>query len=149
MRVRTLPLVLAVLTSIAGCDGTHTTSLEIAAESASSAIPTGVTCGNAPELRQRAANDRSRVGASRSDHERISVGSRANFLATLAVIADLKCKVALAAADEALNPALQAAREAQSNASVYEQTRGFHEADFLARRAVDLLIERLGAPGAK
>ena len=55
----------------------------------------------------------------------------------------------LAEVDEALKPALEAARQAESNASVYEQTRGFHEADFLARRAVDLLIERLGAPGAK
>ena len=149
MRVRTLLLVLAVPTSIAGCDGTHTASLEIAAESASSAIPTGVTCGNAPELRQRAANDRSRVGASRSDHERISVGSRANFLATLAVIADLKCRVTHAEADDVLKLAFEAARKAEATDSVYEKTRGFNEANFAATRAVELLAERLAGPATK
>jgi hypothetical protein len=144
MRMRALPLVLAILASVAACDSGR----QVVAGSRS-VIPPAVNCGDAPQLLQRVAADRRQIGESRSDHERISVGSRANFLGTLALIADLKCKVVLAEVDEALKPALEAARQAESNASVYEQTRGFHEADFLARRAVDLLIERLGAPGAK
>jgi hypothetical protein len=143
MRVRTLLLALVVLTSIARCDGngTQVVSLEIA-ESPSSAL-TAVNYGDAPQLRQRAAEDRRRVDQSRSDHERISAGSRANFLATLAVIADLKCRVPHAEAEEVLKLALAAARKAGATDSVYEKTRGFNEATFAATRAVELLTERL------
>jgi hypothetical protein len=147
MRVRTWPLALTVLMSIAGCEREPVLSADIV--EASSGIPAAVTCGNASQLRQRAANDRSRVGESRSDHERISVGSRANFLATLAVIADLKCKVTDAQADDAIKPALEAARRAEETDSVYEKTRGFNDAGFAAMRAIALLTERLPAPPAK
>lgn len=148
--MRTLLLALAVLTSIAGCDGNSTQEIRLEiAESPSSAFPNAVNCGNAAPLRQLAANDRSRVGQSRSDHERIWVGSRANFRATLAVIADLKCRVTHAEADDALKPAFEAARKAEATDSAYEKTRRFNEANFAATRAVELLTERLVAPGAK
>ena len=136
MRVRTLLLVLAVPTSIAGCDGTHTASLEIAAESASSAIPTGVNCGNAPELRQRAADDRGRVDESRSDHERISVGSRANSWPRWPL-----SRISSAGSPRRgrgpLKLALEAAHKAEATESVYEKTRGFNQASFAATRAID------------
>jgi hypothetical protein len=150
MRVLTLLFALVVLTSIAGCDGNGTqvdVSLGIA-ESPSSAL-TAVNCGDAPQLRQRAAEDRRRVDQSRSDHERISAGSRANFLATLAVIADLMCRVTHAEAEEVLKPALEAARKAEATDSVYEKTRGFNEATFAATRVVELLTERLAASAKK
>ena len=137
MRVRAL-LLAAVLMSIAGCDGPSTLSVELM-EAPSSAIPTAVNCGDAAQLRERVASDRTQVAQSRSDHERISVGSRANFLATLAVIADLKCTVTSTEADDLLKPALEAARRAAENDSVYEKTRGFIDAHFAATRAVALL----------
>ena len=112
------------------------------AESAGT-MPTVVNCGDAAHLRQRAADDRRRVDESRSDHERISIGSRANFLASLAVIADLKCKVSSAGADEALKPAFEAAQRAETNKSVYEKTRGFAEADFMAHQVIDSLIQQV------
>ena len=145
MRARTLLLALTVLTSIAGCDGPQVLSVEVV----ESAIPTAVSCGQSGQLRERAANDRSRVGESRSDHERISLGSRANFLATLAVVADLKCTVTGTDAEEPLKAALEAAHKAESTNSVYEKTRGFNEANFAAIRALKLLTERLARPATK
>ena len=142
MRVRTLVLVLPILTSIAGCDGAQQLSGGIS-ESSSSAIPTSVQCGNGGQLRQGAANDRRRVDESRSDHERISIGSRANFLASLAVIADLKCKVSSPDVDDMLKPALEAARKADANTSVYERTRGFAGADFTAHQVIDSLVRQV------
>ena len=140
--MRALVPALAILTSIAGCDGAQHVSGGIS-ESPSSAIPTAVHCGNGGQLRQHATNDRSRVNESRSDHERISIGSRANFLASLAVIADLKCKVSSPEADDMLSPALEAARKAEANSSVYEKTRGFAGADFTAHQAIDRLVQQL------
>ena len=142
MRMRTSVPVLAILTSIAGCDGAQNVSVELR-ESSSSAIPTAVHCGNGGQLRQGAANDRGRVDESRSDHERISIGSRANFLASLAVIADLKCKVSAPEIDDTLKPALEAARKAEANSSVYERTRGFAAADFTAHQVIDSLIQQV------
>ena len=142
MRIRALVLALAILASIAGCDGAQHVSVELR-ESPSSAMPTAVHCGNGGQLRQRAANDRSRVDESRSDHERISIGSRANFLASLAVIADLKCKVSSPDVDDMLKPALEAARKAEANASIYEKTRGFAGADFTAHQVIDSLVQQI------
>ena len=140
--MRALVPALAILTSIAGCDGATHVSVELR-ESPSSAIPTAVHCRNGGQLRQLAANDRSRVGESRSDHERISIGSRANFLASLAVIADLKCKVSAPEIDDTLKPALEEARKAEANASIYEKTCGFAEADFTAHQVIDSLIQQI------
>jgi hypothetical protein len=108
-----------------------------------------VNCGDAPQLREHAGNDRRRVDQSRSDHERISIGSRANFMASLAVIADLKCKVTLAEAADTLEAALESARKAEGNTSVYEKTRGFADADFQAHRLIEQLVQRLGEPSTK
>lgn len=49
----------------------------------------------------------------------------------------------------ALKVALEAARKAETTDSVYEKTRGYHQASFAATHAIDLLIERLTAPAAK
>jgi len=139
MRIQAL-LAAAALLTVTGCGGDSS----VATESASAGvIPAAVSCGDAPALRQRAADDRRRIAESRSDQERISVGSRANLLASLAVIADLKCKVTLAEADEALKPALEAARKAAATKSVYEKTRGFNEASFAATGVVEALLARI------
>lgn len=138
MRMATLALALAVLASVAACNGER----RVVAESRS-VPPLAVNCGDAAQLRQHAADDRRRVDESRSDHERISIGSRANLLASLAVVADLKCKVSSPEVDDLLKPALEAAQEAEANASVYEKTRGFAGADFTAHRVIELLVQRI------
>lgn len=144
MRLRTLFLALMVVPLITGCESRAETSVEVVEP-----IPTAVNCGDAPQLRERAGADRRRVEQSRSDHERISLGSRANFLASLAVIADLKCKVTFTSADETLKRSLDLAREAESSDSIYEKTRRFHDADFTARQVIDMLIPRLVAAPVK
>jgi hypothetical protein len=133
MRVHALILTSALV--LTACEGAP----PVVASSAAS-IPAAVACGDAPGLRQQAAADRRQVDDSRSDHERISAGSRANFFAALAVIADLKCQGLPPAADADVNAALQLAGKADTTNSVYEKTRSFHEASFLATRAIEMTV---------
>ena len=75
--------------------------------------------------------------------------SRARFIATLATIADLRCKVSLTDADEILPRALDAARAAEKTRSFYARTLKWQEADRIADEAVALMIKRLPSPMAK
>jgi len=100
-------------------------------------------------LRQRAVDDRRQSDELRSDHERIYVGNRAGFFASLAIIADLKCKVTPAEADEALKPAFEAARKAEDTSSMYEMAFRWGEADFMATQVIALLVQQLPAPPSK
>ena len=139
MHTGRLLLVLALTSCLPACESRPDLSVDIVEP-----MPTAVNCGDATRLREQAAHDRRRVEQTRSDHERISVGSRANFLASLAVIADLKCKVAVAEGDDTLKAALEAARHADANHSVYESTNGFNAANFKATQVVEALLGRLG-----
>jgi hypothetical protein len=51
--------------------------------------PTAVSCGDAPQLRQRAADERRRSDEVKSDQEKITLGTRASYPASLAIVADL------------------------------------------------------------
>lgn len=144
MRLRALPLALAII-ALTACDGGNTTSDYPPASPA----PTAVSCADAPQLRQRAVDDRRQSDELDSDHERIYVGNRANFFASLAIIADLKCKVTLAEADEALKPALEAARKAETTSSMYERASRWGEADFIAAQVITVLIQLLPAQPTK
>lgn len=142
MRVLMVLPGLIVIAALADCGGSD---LRAASEEMA-AVPAAVNCGDAPQLSQRAAEDRQRVIGSRSDHERIATGSRANFLSSLAVIANLKCRDAGAAVDDSLNAALAAARNAAATKSVYEKTRGYQEATFLATRVIETMTASAVAP---
>ena len=136
MRSHTFFLVLATLVTATACTRTG-------ANARPTSVPQSVACADASPLRQRAVDDRRKSEASKSDHEKIAVGSRASFFASLATTADLKCKVALAEADEALKPALEAARKAEATSSTYERAQRWNEATFIATEVMALQIQRL------
>jgi hypothetical protein len=137
MRLRTVPLAVAAVVLTACGTGNEVTPAAPA--------PTGVTCGDGLKLRQRAVDDRRQADHLKSDHEKIYVGNRAGFFASLAIIADLKCKVPLAETDEPLRPAFEAARKAESTSSMYERAIRWSEADFIASQVAALLIQQLPA----
>jgi hypothetical protein len=111
--------------------------------------PTAVSCGDAAQLRQRAVDDRRQSAQTRSDQEKIYIGNRASFFASLAIVAELKCKVTLVQADEALKPAFEAARKAHETRSMYERAKQWGEANFMATQAIALLIQQLPAPPSR
>jgi hypothetical protein len=109
-------------------------------------LPATIACADAPELRQSAAEDRRLAEASRSDQERIVAGSRATFLVSLAIIAELGCAGPLAGADQPLGAALEAARQADEASSFYVAAGRWTEAGFLATQAIAILIGERTAP---
>ena len=111
-----------------------------------SPIPSTVGCTDASQLRQRSIDDRRQGQALSSDQAKLSVGNRAGFFASLAIIADLKCKgVTLAQADEALNLALEAARSAANSSSFYRSALHWGEANYLVTQVAATLVDRLPA----
>jgi hypothetical protein len=72
--------------------------------------------------------------------------NRATFYTSLATIADLKCKVTLTEADEALKPAFDAARKAEASRSFYQGAVQWSEAGFIATQVVPMLMKQLSAP---
>ena len=135
--------ILAGLVAITACARTNNVSAR------SSPPPTAVACADASQLRQRALDDRRQRDETTSDQERIVTGSRATFYASLAIIADLKCQVTLAEADEALKLAFEAARKAEATHSFYERAVHWGEAGFIATEVVSMLTKQLPAPAAR
>lgn len=133
---RLLSLTFATLVTFTACARTG-------AAPPSTTVPTEVSCLDAPQLRQRAADDRRKSDASKSDHDKIVMGNRAGFFASLANIADLKCKVKIPEADEALKPAFEAARKAEVSRSTYERAQRWSEAAFIATEVTALQIQQL------
>jgi hypothetical protein len=80
-------LVLAPLIALTACGSDYP---------AASWAPTAVSCTDAPQLRQRALDDRRQSDDANSSQAKISSGTRASFFASLAIIADLKCNLTLA-----------------------------------------------------
>ena len=145
MRSRPLLAAIPVLVALSACGSGSAATSDPPAPPA----PTAVGCADAPQLKQRAADDRRRSAERSSDHEKIYIGNRANFFASLAILADLKCKVTLPEADEALKPAFEAARKAEATSSLYERALRWGEADFIAAEVAPLLIRQLPTPPAK
>jgi hypothetical protein len=108
--------------------------------------PTAVNCADAAQLRQRALDDRRQSVETKSDQEKIVAGNRATFYSSLAIVADLKCKVTLAEADEALKPAFDAARKAEATRRFYERAVHWGEAGFIASQVVPMLMKQLPVP---
>jgi hypothetical protein len=137
---------IATLATVIGCGGGY----NLAGNSRGTApLPTTVNCEDAAQLRERAAVDRRSSRERSSDQESIDLASRARFVATLATIADLRCKVPLADADQILRSALDAARAAEDTSSFYARTLKWHEAGLIADEAVGAMIKRLPDPTAK
>src|SRR5688572_5120717 len=114
MRLLAVSLASAVLVAVTACDA----EVEGVSDNAhASPAPSSVNCADAAQLRQRALDDRRLNDETNSDQEKIVSGNRAIFYASLATVADLKCKVTLPEADEALTPAFDAARKAEATNS--------------------------------
>ena len=146
MRTQALTVAMPVLVALAACgDGNAATSDLPPVLPA----PTAVRCADAPQLKQRAVDDRRRSAERSSDQEKIYIGNRANFYASLAIVADLECKVTFAEADKALIPAFEAARKAEATNSMYERALRWSEADFVAAQTAQLLIQALPTPPSK
>jgi hypothetical protein len=138
--------VAAALMTIIGCGGDY----NLAGNSKGAApLPVTVNCENAAQLRNQATQDRRSSRERSSDQEKIDLANRARFVATLATIADLRCKVSLPGADEILRRALEAARDAEDTGSFYARTLKWQEAGLIADEAVDLMIKGLPSPTAK
>ena len=142
MRSRPLFLALAAVVTLTACARTGF-------KPPSTVVPATVGCTDASQLRQRAVDDRRKSGASKSDHDKIVLGNRAGFFASLANIADLKCKVTISGADEVLKPGFAAARQAEVSRSTYERAQRWSEAAFIATEVVSQLIQQLPAAPAK
>ena len=141
MRSHPLFLALATLGTLTACAR--------AANTPPTTVPVAVSCTDAPQFRQRAAEDRRKSEATKSDHDKIVVGNRAGFFASLANIADLKCKVRISEADEALKQAFEAARKAEVSRSTYERAQRWSEAAFIATEVIAQQIQQLPGSSAK
>ena len=140
MRFRALTLVLATTVSLSACGN--------AISPAVSLTPTAVSCTDAARLKQQSIDDRRRADELKSDHERIYIGNRAGFFASLAIVADLTCLVTVPNADTALSPALEAARKAEASRSMYERAFRWSEANFMASQVIARQIQQLPARSA-
>ncbi len=137
---------IATLATVIGCGGDSNPD---ANSRGAASLPATVNCEDSAQLRERAARDRRSSSERSSDQEKIDLASRARFVATLATIADLRCKVPLADAEEILRRALDAARGAEATASFYARTLKWQEAGLIADEAVALMIKGLPNPAAK
>ena len=146
MRELAVSSALAGAIAITACYGASERS---SASARPSPAPIAVACADASQLRQRALEDRRRRDETTSDQEKIVAGNRAIFYASLAIIADLKCQVTLAEADEALKPAFEAARKAEATHSFYERAVHWGEAGFVATQVVSMLMKQLPPPPSK
>ena len=146
MRLRALPLGLVVAAAIAACSGANTERSVTAHESS---LPTAVNCADAAQLRQSAVAERSQSAETSSDQKKIVASYRATFYASLGIIADLKCRVTVPEADQALKAALDAARKAEEGRGFYQKAVWWGDADFLATQAVQRFLEHLPAPAQK
>jgi hypothetical protein len=141
--------VVAAVVTMTGCGGGD---YNLAGDSRTAApLPATVTCNDAGQLRDRATRDRDSSRTRSSDQEKVDLANRARFVATLATIADLRCKVSGPEpdAEEILRRALDAARDAEHTRGFYERTLKWQDADLIAGEAVALMIKRLPSPTAK
>lgn len=131
---------LAVFLLIGSCDAPGEASDR--ARSGTS-LPASVACADVPQLRQHATDDRLRMAEVSSQQTRIVVGARANFLASLAIAANLQCIGAPPDENHALQDALDVARQAEGASSFYEQASRWDEANYALTRVIDDLVQRL------
>jgi hypothetical protein len=139
-RGRRIIVAILGLAVTAACDGATGAGVDTVP------APTAVDCADAPQLRQWALEARRQSVETSSDQTKIVAGNRATFYASLGTIADLKCTVVLAEAEEALKPAFDAVRKAETARSFYEEAVHWGEAAFIATQVVPMLMGQRSAP---
>jgi hypothetical protein len=111
----------------------------------SAPLPTTVNCGDASTLKAQAADARRDIAEQKGDRAKIIKGNRAKFLASLAVVAELRCKASAGEVAALLEKALEVGRVAETTRSEYEAAREWTEADLVATEAITLLASQLPA----
>jgi hypothetical protein len=144
MRTRACSVVLAGLVLAACSDGSDAVSDEAPAP-----LRRVVRCEDAPRLREQAVENRRRRDELTSDQGKISAGNRAVFLTSMALLADLACRVSPVGIDDPVNRAHDAARRAEAASGFYESTAAWSEAHVHAHDAIGQLIRRLPVPPSK
>lgn len=104
-------------------------------------VPPTVVCSDTASLRQRAADDDQRVHNSPSDQAKIVLAGRANFFASLAVVAELTCRNPIdAESGGSLQAALQVAREAEAGSTFYGRAAKWSEAISTVIRVIAIQV---------
>lgn len=145
MHNRSTCLAVPLAIALASC----TTEGSSAAERPSlGGVPSAVECTDAPVLRQRAEDNRGGLQELASDQAKIDAANSARFLASLAIIADLKCRTPLTEADQTLMSALELARNAANMSSFYQRAVAWNEANDRTLQVISMLVDRLPAARA-
>lgn len=140
MTIRNLVLISSIMIGAVGCAPAGE-----ATGASPAPLPTAVNCTDASRLKVDASGARRHIAVQTGDRAKIISGNRAKFIASLAVIAELRCKTSAREVDGLLQKALEIGRAAEANRSEYEAARGWTEADLLAAEAIALLISQLPA----
>jgi hypothetical protein len=138
--MKSLSLVVAALVGVVGCSAPGEATRADAAP-----MPMTATCADASQLNDQAVDARRRSTGVTGDRAKIISGSRAKFLASLAAIAQLKCRTDVPETDAMLGRALEVARVAQTTSSEYEAAIRWIEADLIAADAIALMISQIPA----
>ena len=144
MTTRNLLLISAALFGAVGC-----APASEATGASPAPLPTAVNCADASTLKARAADARRHMAQQTGDRAKIISGNRAKFLASLAVVAELRCKANAGDVEALLEKALEVGRAAETNRSEYEAARAWTEADLVAAEALALLVKQLPAPPSR
>ena len=140
MTTRNLLLISAALFVAAGCAPAGE-----ATGTSPAPLPTTVNCADASTLKAHAADARRHIAEQTGDRAKIIRGNRAKFLASLAVVAELRCKAGAGEVEALLEKALEVGRVAETIRSEYGAAREWTEADLVAAEAIALLVSQLPA----
>ncbi len=138
MRIRDLTHLITLLLLASCTDASEAPD----AAALATAVPVSAECADAGPLRQRVADDHLRMTEASSQQTQVVLGSRANFMASLALVAQLRCVVSLPDGADALEAALGVARGAQEASSFYEQATRWNEANYTLTQLVEHLVQR-------
>lgn len=144
MSTRHLLLSLAVLGGLTACEPARNDSFKSA-----SAMPAAVSCQDAPQLRQRSADDRHTGESTKSAQEKIIANGRASYFAGLATVADLMCKAPAAQTGPTLTQAFAAIQRAEETKSFYEKAVALSEANLRVTETIAALLQQMPTASSK
>lgn len=123
------------------------------AESPGDAVPqppdvTTLECTDGSQMRELAQEYYRRSVEQTGDQAKILLGGQANFHGSLAILADLQCRLTTPDADSVVNAVLQDGRAAASAPPFYEQAQSWGRANFAALQAIEMLTRQLTTSSA-
>jgi hypothetical protein len=130
---------IAALSVVGGCSPDS----EAQGDEGAISIPSTADCQDAREWQQQSVVARTQKAEDPSDQAQILRLGRANFLAGMAIVADLRCLSADREVDQRIDAALEAAHEATRARSFYEQAILWGRANEAANQAIQQLVRRV------